>query len=409
MKLTILPEGPLAFDGESYSYSKGERKYIDDLAQYFSEVTICAYALYKGDIGYDASAHFCFKSPNIKILELPLCRKAGAGILSKILQYINVGKVIMRNIGDWELIYLLLPGYPSATTFLINKIFNKPYFVYIAGDWANNASPLFRRGGLRKKLFYWTYSIFDKWVEKKIVEGAFLTLTAGRTLCEKHKTCGKPIYETVPRMTLSEEDFFFRDDTCKSTPVELLFAGDLIPYKGLRYLIEAISMLEERRKSQIILKIVGTGVQRDELIDLVEEMGLSDRIKFLGYISGESELLNIYRDSDIFTFPSLTEGFPRVLYEAMSQSLPIITTDVGGIPRLMKNEWNAILVPPKSPESIVKAINRLIDDKHLRQKLIRNGQKTIRPILSKTAGKQVDEMLTKHLPTYRRWTKERMR
>ena len=137
-------------------------------------------------------------------------------------------------------------------------------------------------------------------------------------------------------------------------------------------------------------------------------MGITNKIEFLGHIPNGPELLRIYRDSDIFILPTYSgEGFPRVLYEAMSQSIPIITTNVCGIPYKMKHEENALIVQPESSEAIADAIERLKNNSGLRMKLIKNGQKFMKDMHSNTVENQVHTLLKKHFHDYSLWIESR--
>ncbi|MCK5533647.1 glycosyltransferase family 4 protein, partial [bacterium] len=96
--------------------------------------------------------------------------------------------------------------------------------------------------------------------------------------------------------------------------------------------------------------------------------------------------------------PTLSEGFPRVLYEAMSQSLPIITTDAGGIKGLMKHEENALIIPPKSEDVIAEAVKNIIRDTKKRKHLIKKGLETIEPIFEIDQITQIRQLLKIYFP-----------
>ncbi|MDD5773364.1 MAG: glycosyltransferase [bacterium] len=398
MKLTIIPEGPMAFDGKDYFYSEGEGIYIDGIAKYFDEVIICAYAFHKSDLEYKMVSQYKFRSANIKFVELPMVRQANAGFISKVFQMVRVFKTISAHIKNWEIIYLFLPGYPSAIAYLINKIFRKKYFVYLASEWTEESSIMFRWQGITKKLIYPVYFWFNDWVEKSIVKGSFLILTAGRATLEKYKSYGNPIYETIPRINWSEIKLFKRDDTCQDKRIKLLFVGYLLPRKGPEYVIEVISLLKNRKKDNISLTIVGEGEQREELRELTRKLNVEDRVEFLGHLANGPGLFKVFRDSDIFILPTpFGEGFPRVLYEAMSQSIPIVTTNVSGIPYKMKHEENALLVLPRDAEAIADAVERLVNDGELRRKMISGGYKFMEQMIQNNdGGKQVNELVQKY-------------
>jgi len=107
------------------------------------------------------------------------------------------------------------------------------------------------------------------------------------------------------------------------------------------------------------LLIVGDGEMRDELMNVARRLGLSGSVAFTGFQSNVSEYLE---KMDVFVLPSRTEGFGIVLLEAMTMGLPVIATDVGGIPELVVNNETGILVRPSRPDELVKAITELLSD-----------------------------------------------
>ena len=238
------------------------------------------------------------------------------------------------------------------------------------------------------------------------MEDALLVITAGAALAEKFASLGKPIEQTVPRLELSLEDILVREDVPGSQPIRVLYLGFLLTRKGVEYLLRALPILRQRGV-RLVLTVAGDGEQRGELHHLAEELELGDTVRFVGHVPHGPAVLNLYREHDIYILPTLAEGFPRTLYEAMSQSIPIITTPVGGIPGLMKHEQNALLVPTRSPEAIAEAVQRLAGEPALRRRLIANGLRTVRGILGRDAGEQVDTLLREHFPPYRMWAEAR--
>ena len=85
-----------------------------------------------------------------------------------------------------------------------------------------------------------------------------------------------------------------------------------------------------------------------------------------------------------------------MLYEAMSQSLPIVTTNVSGIPHLMKDKDNALLVQPGDATALADAIDEIMRKPDLRRKIIKSGQRTVRPVLDADPGLQLKELITAH-------------
>ena len=98
----------------------------------------------------------------------------------------------------------------------------------------------------------------------------------------------------------------------------------------------------------------------------------------------------------MFVLPTLSEGFPRVLNEAMGQSLPIIATNLEEICGVIDNEKHALLVPPQSSTALADAIKRMATDKDLRLRLIKNGQAMIEEIVKQDTAKQIVSLLAQH-------------
>ena len=120
-----------------------------------------------------------------------------------------------------------------------------------------------------------------------------------------------------------------------------------------------------------------------------KRIGILEKIIFHGKKKVGEELNQFYRLADIYVIPSYHEGFPRTIWEAMANSLPVIATDVGAIPSVLSNQKNALIIPPKDEVSLKNAIIQLKDDSFLRQKLIKNGREL--------ASNQTLDILTKKL------------
>jgi glycosyltransferase involved in cell wall biosynthesis len=134
----------------------------------------------------------------------------------------------------------------------------------------------------------------------------------------------------------------------------LLSVGNLLDIKGHMYLIHAMQFVLKKRKD-VILVIVGSGVLRENLERKARGIGLNDKIMFVGG-KEHSEIPAWMNACDLFVLPSLREGFPTVIPEAMACGKPVIASNVGGIPEAISSDELGILVPPKDPESLSWAI-----------------------------------------------------
>ena len=153
----------------------------------------------------------------------------------------------------------------------------------------------------------------------------------------------------------------------------LLCPAALIPRKGHSYLIEALSLLDR----DVELWLAGDGELRGALQAKVSEVGLQDVVTFLGQCPREA-LLELYsaRRVDAVVLPSLHEGIPVALMEAMSYGIPVVATRTGGVPELLEG-GAGLLVPPGDPSALAEAIRSLVDDGELAQKLGEAGRRRV--------------------------------
>ncbi len=129
--------------------------------------------------------------------------------------------------------------------------------------------------------------------------------------------------------------------------------SELHKNKGLEYIIEAVSKLKEN----IILVIIGEGEERKKLEENIVKYGASNKIFILGKIENASSFLRAF---DLFTLTSITEALPYVLLEAGKARVPVIASDVGGIPEIIENEKTGLLTKPKNVEDIKDKILNII-------------------------------------------------
>jgi len=141
-------------------------------------------------------------------------------------------------------------------------------------------------------------------------------------------------------------------------PVVIGTVAHLSREKGLDHLIEAASLIPGVQK-RLRFVIVGTGDCLPGLKELAQKKGLAEVIQFAGFHSNTYQYMKSF---DIFALPSLSEGLSSAILEAMATSLPIVATEVGGIPELVKDGENGLLVAPADPSALARAIQRLADN-----------------------------------------------
>ena len=167
----------------------------------------------------------------------------------------------------------------------------------------------------------------------------------------------------------------------KRSTNDVLFVGRIeknSDWKGISYLIEAISIVK-RIKPDISLRLVGPGDRVEYFKRYSQKLGINKNVKFVGS-KINSELALEYQHSKVIVLPSLTESesFGIVLIEAMACKKPVIGSNVGGIPYVIDNEQNGLLVPPKDPKALAEAVTKILNNSELAKKMGENGYKKVK-------------------------------
>lgn len=155
----------------------------------------------------------------------------------------------------------------------------------------------------------------------------------------------------------------------------LVWIGRFVPEKGLLFLLFALQKVI-RKNSAVKLLLGGDGPIKNQLVNSVKELGLQKNVVFLGSL-GRTEVVVTLSNSSIFVLPSLKEGMPRALLEAMACGRPIIGTNISGIAAVVENGVTGFLVPPKDSEALSDAILKLLSDKDLRENMGHNARELI--------------------------------
>jgi glycosyltransferase involved in cell wall biosynthesis len=139
------------------------------------------------------------------------------------------------------------------------------------------------------------------------------------------------------------------------------YVGKLVPRKGVDTLIEAMGLLARRERPVPLLLAAGIGELRPDLERRARELGVAAHVRFLGKIPHEDVPLAIAA-GDVFVLPSLSEGLPTVVCEAMACGRPVVATAVDGTPEIVRDGETGFLVPPRDPEALARALARVLDD-----------------------------------------------
>jgi glycosyltransferase involved in cell wall biosynthesis len=156
----------------------------------------------------------------------------------------------------------------------------------------------------------------------------------------------------------------------------LLAAGRLSPEKGQEFLIAA---LHHSHRSDLHLLLLGEGKEENRLRRLASDLGVSDRVRFLGF---QRNVLGFMAAADLVVNPSLTEGLPNVVLEAFTTGTPVVATDVGGVNELVTPGRTGWLVPPGDARALAGTIEKALEDPGKARVLAENARRMVRDSFS---------------------------
>jgi len=244
---------------------------------------------------------------------------------------------------------------------------SRPFVIYRIGGWTfNDPWPNWKR-----KLYVW--------LEKNTARFKDLIVNNAESDRQQAITLGiKPRREIVTiynGIDLKSTQFLSKEQAQQDLKIRdakftVGTVANFYPPKGLEYLIEAANILKD---SDVKFIIVGEGQERVRLENIIGKYNL--RSIFL--IGALPEAWKYLKAFDIFVLPSVKEGFPWTLIEAMAAGVPVVATRVGAVPEIIKNNENGILIEPRDPKIIADSIERLMNDKNLVEKFTQNGRKVV--------------------------------
>lgn len=372
MKLGLVYHMPFwrADDGSLREIEGSFARYVDSLAPYFDEVVLCVPVL-----AAPRGAGTPIRSSNVTLAPLP----AFDGPVQFYPKLATVLPRLVRFARKIDVLHARVPTPAAIFAFRLARLFGRPSFLLVVGDLAALRESMPYRGV--KKMLWRAYTAFEERNVQWMADRA-LTFANGAALARKHSRPGRAVVETRTT-TIGSADLATRDDTCTGPRVRILTVSRIDPRKGLRVLPDVVRQLAALGVD-VTLDIVGPAVgapgeaEQRAIATAASTRGVGARVRLLGPVPLD-QLLPLYRQYDLFVLPTLPgEGIPRVLLEAMTSGVPIVTTRVAGIPSLISHGLNGLLVDDPTASSFADALHRLVTDAGLRRRLIANGYETAR-------------------------------
>lgn len=269
---------------------------------------------------------------------------------------------------------------------------NIPLVVTYHGDWDANYGSFLRKIGV---------SINNKFIVDDLLSYADIIISPSKLYIENSKYLTDYIdkIQVIPNGIDLEEfkRIYSKEESRKklNLPLDkkiLLFFGYLSPYKSPDILLYAFSKILKTEPNTILL-FAGNGDMEKKLKKIANELDINKKVIFTGFVNKDLRSL-YYRSSDIFCLPSTmsTECYPLAILEAMASEVPIVASQIGGIPDIVKDGTNGMLVPPGSQEELENVILKLLKNPKLMKELSENAFNNIKQYSWENIAKKTEKI-----------------
>lgn len=336
--------------------------FLEELSADLGHVTLCAPEVVRPE------------GTPVHGFDLANCRRVSARTLSwfakqRMLAYGWSVFWLLPTILRSDFVYIFLPGRLGVVAAALARILRRPYGVYLRG------------------------SCIDLFGVKFSLSGAAFVLATGPFLRDVAARYCRASDVVSPMFDMGPKDLEVdRVQRAQSGTWRLLYVGALEEAKGTFDLLDAAEILVRRGRS-IELTLVGDWVDEESGRKAKARTGFGGAVKFTGSVNDRSRVKQYFLESDLLVFPSHTEGFPRVLYEALCLGLPVVTTMVDGIPSLMETGTNCLAIPARNPGALADAVEKALDDFTLREKIAAGGLSTMRRVFGETPTSHAEQVI----------------
>ena len=348
--LTIISEVFIKEDGTE-TVDRSFNIIIGEYSKYFERVNVIG----PGKKGFE------FIQGNNKKIFFTATTLYAKPIKHRIKYYLNIFKAkryfksIIKK-GNTDIVQIRIPSLFSMLAFSVVQDLKIPLTTYIAGEWYSSFVANYKFIGNS-----FVARILDN-KQKKIIKNS-IPVSAGKEITYMYKELNEiyPYFSTTHKKAIRVNK--------NNSVLQLLYVGRFENIKRIADAINAVSILKDENIN-VLFNIVGDGVENDNLLNLVRKLKIEKSIVFHGHISNTEKLEEQYKDADIFVFPSVSEGTPKVLAEAMSYgAIPIAVKDTGSIRFIVEDGKNGFLVDAYSPNQIALKIQQIKESKELQNEM----------------------------------------
>jgi glycosyltransferase involved in cell wall biosynthesis len=321
------------------------------------------------------------KIPVLKSSKMPRYIRFALNELDTVLFAIKVSRYLAKNSKNIDVIHIHLTSVGLILSILNRRLRSKMFYTSHLGQWV-------LRGTKKLTMLERVHISFDAYLMKRVARVIALNELARDSFI----AIGKVKPENVTVIQNGVDTQFFNpivdaEAIKKKYDLEgklaVLFVGQLTKIKGLEYLLKAADIvINEFGYKNLVFILVGPltfgtlekPIDTKEMLSYIRGHNLEGNVLFTGPLSLE-EVSMFYVASDIFVLPSLAEGDPLVVVEAMASGRPVIGTKVGGIPQKIKDGWNGFLIEPANEQQLAGKIKYLVDNPEERKRMGANSRR----------------------------------
>ena len=355
--------------------------FIDFLAKEISELFLIAHTPNEIQLN---DCNYKIESQNIILIDLG----EHCSVVSRYFNFFNYFKII-KHIEKKVDFFILRAPTPLLPIFVVVNI--KKTLIYAIGDYLQVI-----KSKKIKNFKYYMLLIYAYLITfcTKILSHRGLVMTNSIELKNKLKIKYNSV-KIVYSSTIRNNELINIGSKKFHNPIRLLYTGRFDDAKGIDDIIQAIYILN-KKEININLHLAGyfgNGKYLKHLKKISKKLNVSDKIIYHGLLKLGDELNTLYRNSDILIIASKSEGFPRSIWEAFSNSTPVITTNVGSIPYILKNKHDSIIINHSSPIEIANAVIELKKNKKLRKRILTNSIKLAKTATIENNSKKMVELI----------------
>ncbi len=303
--------------------------------------------------------------------------------LPKVLRHIAFAYKVFMQSKDVDIIFALDPISVGLPSWLVCVLRRKVFMVRLGGDYAWEQGQ--QRFGLTEDLDTYTGNQKKAPMPVKILAAlqGFVVRRAKKIIVPSEylkrivTTWGvresqlEVIYSALFSLEVSDTKDALREQLGYSGVV-ITSVGRLVPWKGFEVLIDTIKMLRKKGR-EVTLVIAGDGPLNERLHQKIEKSGLQEYVRLVGRLSKDALGATI-KASDVFVLNTAYEGLSHQLLEVMDLGVPVVTTDVGGNPEIIKDGVTGLMVPYNNMPELAMAVERFIDNPEFKNRLTQNAR-----------------------------------